>query len=354
MPSPNLRRPARTALLVILAAMLLGWSTLPAHGDDLTWSITPVDNEHGTGRPNFNYTLEPGTSITDAVQVTNRSAGELTLQVYGADAFTTASGDLDLLPAGQPSVGLGAWLTTADGSLTLAPGESRAVAFTIKVPQDARPGDHPGGVITSHAVGTGTVRVDQRFALRIHVRVPGELLVGGDVSEVDVRPGAAWNPIGPVDVNIHYNLQNPGTARTYFTYRADLAGPFGLGTRTVSGEIPELMPGSTIASDLALAAPPLFLLSGNLRLTPQALDGQVGDEIVVPLRAVAIPWGTLAALALVIGIAVAIGIVRARRNWEFDDDTEDDSSPAASHTAGGEAAPEERQSDALPANTTRS
>lgn len=343
MPSRTGHRSARSAtLLALLLALLFSVASSFAYADDsLTWSLTPVDNEHGTGRPNFSYALDPGATVTDAVQVTNKSPRELTLKVYAADGFTTTSGDLDLLPADKPSVGLGAWLSTSTQSLTLAPGESKPVEFTIKVPADAQPGDHPGGIITSFSSGEGTVKVDQRFALRIHTRISGELTVSGAASGAQAHAGAAWVPVAPVPVTIDYNLENTGNARAYFTYQAELSGPFGLGKKTVTGELPEVMPGSTVTPELRIdGVAPLFFLSGDLTLTPQAVDGQVGQPIVLAVQAGSIPWGTLALLLLIIVAAVTIGVIRARRNWEWEDEDDDlDDDAATSETSAADSDP---------------
>lgn len=338
------------AVLLTLVSMLL-WAP-PAYADgDLSWSLAPVDNDHGTGRPNFSYVLEPGTEITDAVLVRNRSATELTLQVYAADGFTTTSGDLDLLPAGQPSVDLGSWTKPAVSELRLAPGAVQEVAFTIVVPADARPGDHPGGIVTSHTTEAGTVQVDQRFGLRIFGRVPGELTVAGAVTDVQTTANSPWNPFAATDAHLQYAVTNAGNARTFFTYRADLSGPFGLGGRSVSGETTEILPGSTLRPELDLPGLlPLFFLSGDLHLTPQAVDGQVGQEIVVPLQVWSIPWGGLGLLLLVTALAVTIGVIRARRTWEWEDeedlatDQQTTENIAESSATGADPAPAERDS----------
>ena len=328
MPSITKLRHRPWVIWLALIGLLLIWAPSAHAEGDLTWSLAPVDNTHGTGRPNFSYVLEPGTELTDAVSIRNQSTTALTLQVYAADGFTTTSGDLDLLPAGQASVDLGAWVTPAVTEVKLAPGESEEVSFTVAVPADANPGDHPGGIVTSHTTAEGTVQVDQRFGLRIHARVPGELTVAADVADVWTHADRAWNPFGTTDVQVNYDLTNTGNARTFFTYQADLSGPLGLGATSVNGELTEVLPGSTLQPQLELPGMlPLFFLSGDLLLTPQAVDGQVGQVIVVPLQTWTFPWGGMGVVLLIVVIAVTIGVIRARQSWEWETG-EGDEAPA--------------------------
>lgn len=329
-PGPGASAALRRIVLALFSALLLLGAQVPsAHAEgELTWSIAPADNEHGSGRPNFAYAIAPGDTLTDAIVIRNQSASELTLTIYAADGFTTTSGDLDLLPADQPSAGLGTWVSASVPEVRIPAGGSEHVTFTIAVPADAQPGDHSGGIITSHSSSSGAVRVDQRFALRIHARVPGELAATGEITDLAGRSSVAWNPFDRAEVDLAYSLVNTGNTRAFYEYRAELSGPFGLGRRTEVGTLPELTPGSRLTPQLAVdQVLPLFLLSGEITVTPQSVDGLVGDQVVAPLRIWSIPWGVLGLILVVVGVAAAVGVRRARRDWEYEDDETDQ--PAA-------------------------
>ena len=115
----------------------------------MTWASAPADTSLGKGRSHYAYTLAPGTTLTDAMAVVNRSSTPITLSVYASDAFTTSNGNLDLLPANRKPTDVGAWTTVKTRQLTLAPQQSAIVPFTVTVPANATPGDHTGGVVTS-------------------------------------------------------------------------------------------------------------------------------------------------------------------------------------------------------------
>src|SRR5690606_17067123 len=115
----------------------------------LTWSVRPVPTTDEPDRPNFAFTVEPGTTLHDVIRVTNYADQPLQLDVYASDAVMTASGSLDLLPAGEQPRDLGAWIAFDAGAIVVPAGGSVDVPFTITVPPDAEPGDHAGGVVTS-------------------------------------------------------------------------------------------------------------------------------------------------------------------------------------------------------------
>ncbi|TQL51726.1 WxL protein peptidoglycan domain-containing protein [Ornithinicoccus hortensis] len=245
-----------TALLALGgtgAAWAAGEADAPT-GDELTWSVRPADNEHGTDRANYGYLLDPGAEITDAFVVTNASPQELTLAVYAADGYTTPSGHLDLQPADTPATDLGAWVTPDTDQLVLAPGESESVEFTLAVPEDAAPGDHPGGIVTSYVTGdeTGTVRLDRRLGSRIHVRVSGEQQVALAVSDLTVDQPFGANPIEPVTTTVRYTPTNTGNVRALGHETVTVSGPGGLAGTSAEVVVDEIMPGSSVTREVAL------------------------------------------------------------------------------------------------------
>src|SRR3954468_19211443 len=78
--------------------------------DDVPWTVATAVNDFGTDRDNYSYTADAGERIDDGLVIANRGPAPLDLAVYGADAFTTDTGQLDLLAKGKPSTGVGAWV----------------------------------------------------------------------------------------------------------------------------------------------------------------------------------------------------------------------------------------------------
>ncbi len=296
------------ALAAALAALLivaLNGSPGRAAGESVTWSVKPAENSYGAGRPNFAYAAEPGGRIDDAVVVTNYAAAPLTLQLYAADGFTTADGLLDLQPTGAPSVDVGTWVTLERTSLTLAPGQAATVPFTIDVPADARPGDHPGGIVTSLATTQegSTLTVDRRLASRINLRVAGELLAAASVSDVRIDYDQALNPVAPSSAAVTYRVTNTGSVRIFATEQVTVSGPFGaLPVSAPDAELPEVLPGSSLERTVVVPGVwPLGLLQAEVELQPVGI-GLSGSVPAVHDQAstAAVPWAWLGLLALLV------------------------------------------------------
>ncbi|MFE7504106.1 WxL protein peptidoglycan domain-containing protein [Promicromonospora sp. NPDC057488] len=299
-----------------------------AADDGISWSVTPADNRQGDGRANYAYAVEPGDRVEDALVVTNRSAAPLALTVYGTDAFTTPSGHLDLLTADEPPTGLGTWLTFErgnfeHGTLDLDPGESAEVPFTLRVPDDAAPGDHSGGVVTAltQTVGDTALTVDRRLALRVHARVAGALAPGLDISDLTVSTDGTANPFGTVTSTVRYRLTNTGTARLVPTETVAVAGPGGTtwpgGAASASGELTEILPGSTVERVVEVSGVrPLVRAEASVRV--DGLVVGVGGGGVTSVHDAAsgwaVPWTLLAFVLLAVAAAVVVPLVRARRS----------------------------------------
>lgn len=319
-----------TALLLAapaaVASPVVQAGTVPsgtAADDGISWSVTPADNRQGDGRANYAYAVDPGERVEDALVVTNRSAAPLALTVYGTDAFTTPSGHLDLLTADEPATGLGTWLAFERGTLDLEPGESAEVPFTLRVPDDAAPGDHSGGVVTAltQTVGDTALTVDRRLALRVHARVAGALAPGLDISDLSVSTDGTANPFGTVTSTVRYRLTNTGTARLVPTETVSVAGPGGStwpgGTATASGELMEILPGSTVQRVVQVSGVrPLVRAEASVRVDGLVIGIGGGGVTSVHDAASgwAVPWTLLALVLLAVAAAVVVPLVRARRS----------------------------------------
>ncbi|MDF2847431.1 MAG: hypothetical protein K0R97_1413, partial [Oerskovia sp.] len=90
---------SRSAALPHAVSAAVGPEDPAAPAAPVTWGVRPADTVHGTERPNYAYSLEPGASLDDGIIVSNYTQGPLTFRVYAADGFMTDAGELDLLPA---------------------------------------------------------------------------------------------------------------------------------------------------------------------------------------------------------------------------------------------------------------
>ncbi|MDQ0645886.1 hypothetical protein QFZ53_000082 [Microbacterium natoriense] len=316
------RRAGVTAALLALAALFAA-PAANAAVDDVTWTVRTESNSFGADRAGYEYTLSPGETITDGIVVTNRGAEPLDLGVYAADGFTTEDGGFDLLPAGEKSAKLGTWVTVDGGGVvSVAPGASAMVPFTIAVPANATPGDYGAGIVTSLATADQNaegVTVDRRLGIRMGVRVDGELAPALAVDDVSVDWGGGLNPFSG-DVDVAFTLKNTGNTTIGSVAGVTLAGPFGLLATDAAdvGDAPELLPGETWTQKVTVPGfAALVLLTATATVIPASTDAAGTTASLAPVVASgtgwAVPWLLLALILLVVAAIVFVPrMLRAR------------------------------------------
>jgi hypothetical protein len=314
---------ARAAAVVLLAALgLVVLGTGPAAAaDDVTWAVRTASNEFGSARPNYSYTLNPGGHLEDGLVVVNHGTTPLNLAVYAADGFTTDAGRLDVMTKDTTSTGVGAWVHAGRDHVTIQPGKSVKVPFTVTLPDNATPGDHMGGIVTSltQASTAEKTTVERRLAIRIRLRVGGELKPSLSVKDVQVHYSGTLNPFGKGDATITYTIHNTGNAILAARQAASISGPFGQ-LRVRSGQVadsPQLLPGDTWKVSVPVrGVAPAVRLTGTVTLVPLLTDA---SSSIAPLTAVetttharTIPTA-LVLLVILCGLAVVVLAARRRR-----------------------------------------
>ncbi|MEV4654390.1 DUF916 domain-containing protein [Micromonospora sp. NPDC049301] len=313
----------RTAVLALLAtsavAGLAPGPALAAEGD-VAWTVRTASNSYGDARSSFSYAVNPGGRVEDAMVVANRGPVTLNLAVYAADGFTTKAGQLDLLAKDGKSVAVGAWVHADRGSVTIQPGKTAQVPFTISVPDNATPGDYVGGILTSltQADQAEGINVDRRLGIRITLRVGGELKPNLAIEDLHVTYGGAFNPFSKGDATVTYKIHNSGNAALSGQQAVSVSGPFGALSTDASGIAapPELLPGEswTVTVPVRGVAPAVWL-AATATLTPRLTDASGSTTSLEPVRATthgwALPWMLL--LVLVVLIAAVVGVLQYRR-----------------------------------------
>jgi hypothetical protein len=315
-------RPLTASLAVFATAAALLLVPVSAQAvDGPSWSVGPVNDAAGAARANFSYEVDPGSVLQDSIVVSNDGSADLTLDVYPADAFTTREGNIDVLTSGEPSVDGGSWVAVSATEIILVPGQEVVVPFTVTVPADARPGDHPAGIVTSLRSDdpAAQVQLDRRLGSRMQIRVSGDLVPALEISAPQVTFDGEWNPFASGSVTVDYTLTNTGNTRVTAATAVAMSGPLGIaGVSTASRQLPEVLPGSTIdVSETLDGIAALGWLSGTVTVLPSSVGfGATAMEPVIPvIEMAAIPYATLLILALVLAVVVtAVLIVRSRRS----------------------------------------
>ncbi|HKT04262.1 MAG TPA: DUF916 domain-containing protein [Rugosimonospora sp.] len=297
----------------------------PAKDDGVrVWSVRPAGPDgKPDARTHFTLQSPPGGRISEKALVTNLSKVPVTFAVYGTDAFNTTTGQFDLLSAEKKPRDVGAWMAFGSGAVTVGAGQSVAVPFTVNVPLTATPGDHAGGVVVS-LLGRGTdgqrlVNVDSRVAVRLYLRVPGNLVPRIGVGPVAVRYHGVANPFGNGRVSVTYTVTNPGNIRLRSRQTLTVTGPFGAKLATLDpADLPELLPGNQATFTATLSRVfPAGPLTVTVDLQPYADPQQpVGQTIHASTGhgyLWAVPWLLLGLVLLLAAGGVVFWRLRRRR-----------------------------------------
>lgn len=321
----------RTALYGLLTGLLLGAGLLPAGpataADNGTWGVfpTPAPGAAMTDRAYFFHQGAAGTTVQDSATILNSSDKELTFRVFATDAVNTpAGGAFALLPVESEPKDVGAWIGLPPETATTVtvPAKGRKdLPFTVKVPADATPGDHVGGIVALNTAVEGVqqegkvqVGVKRSVGARLYFRVPGPLTPGLSVEDVRVNRSAPLLPwVEDARATVSYALVNRGNVVVEPKVAFSAEGLFGR----------EVL--SRPARDLKLS-----LLPGQrVELTEPWPDAPQLDWVTLTITAgaaahpdlasqssadfVAVPWPAAGATLVLTGAALTFWVLRRRR-----------------------------------------
>jgi len=317
---PAFVRSLVAVLAAVVAAGVLAGPALAADGD-VAWTVRTASNSFGADRSSFSYAVNPGGKVDDTMVVANRGKAPVDLAVYAADGFTTRTGQLDLLTKDKASKAVGVWLRAADERVTVQPGKTVEVPFTVAVPANATPGDYVGGVVTSLTQPDQEqgINVERRLGIRVKLRVGGELTPRLTIENLHVAYAGAGNPFAKGDATVTYTVRNSGNATESAQQDVSLSGPFGW-FRTKASAIspaPELLPGESWTVSVPVhGVAPALRLAGTATLTPLLTDASGSTTPLDAIRSTghgwAVPW-VLLLLVVVLAAAVVAFVILSRR-----------------------------------------
>lgn len=264
--------------LLPLAALLAFAAPAPAPAaqDALSFSLEPVGP---SADGYFAYDAQPGGVVKGRVLVINSGTAAGTARLDAVDATTGATTGAVYETVGGRSEDIGAWLELERDEVTLAPGASAEIAFTIRVPSDARRGEHLGGIVAAPMENTGrTGQADGRRDFRVDVVNQSILAV-----QVDL-PGEARQLLAVRDVRTGGNpgyqtlilgLSNPGERMVRGRGSVEILGSDGATVSRQRFAIDTFLPRTRIDYPLVLRGD--ALVPGDYRARV-ALDWETGRE----------------------------------------------------------------------------
>ncbi|MDJ0379759.1 DUF916 domain-containing protein [Streptomyces sp. G-G2] len=315
-------------LFLLGAGLLLPgpWTTSASAAENGTWGVfpTPAAGAAMTDRAYFFHQGTAGTTVSDSVTILNSSTKDLTFQVFATDAMNTpVGGAFALLPAETKPKDVGGWLHLPAGTSTLTvPAKGRKdIPFTVKVPEDATPGDHVGGIVALNTEVEGVqqqgkvqVGVKRSVGARLYFRVPGPLSPGLSVEDVRVQRDAPVLPwVHSAPATITYALVNRGNVVVEPKVTVSAEGLFGRGVldRPARDAKVSLLPGQRIELTEKWAdSPQLDWVTVKVTAGAAAypdLTGSGGAEFL------AVPWPAAGTVLVLLGAGTALWALRRRR-----------------------------------------
>ena len=304
------------AAAILAAALAVTSAAVPAHAAaadaNAQWDVATVDGPIGADRENFDYLIEPGDRVADAVVVTNTGSDPIDLELYAADGFTTEAGQFDLRTTSHTSTGVGAWLELERDRISLDAGESAEIPFTIAVPDDAH-GEYLGGIVTS-AAGSNGAEVERRAAVR--VRLQAGQAVEPSLAIDDVRLDFAGGLFGTGRATVTYTIRNTGDTALAAEQSVALAGPFDAFPVAADPveNVPNLLPGESWTLSVPVdGVTPSGPITASITVVPLLNDRAGSTGPLATINGTGIGWGIpWLPLVLVIGVGVLAVVVLVR------------------------------------------
>jgi len=240
--------------LVLICAASMSLLSAPiarAGSNNGGYSVRPaeIDQNDPTTRAYFKPVLAPGASATHHVVVTNLDAVPLHLLINSVDGLTGQTSGSVYANRQDPVAKAGTWLAPSSSSITIAPHATATVAFIIRIPRDATPGDHLAGIAfentaTNSSGGSFAVKQIIREVVGVLVRVPGPASESMSIGSLALQslPGTSF-------ASVIVNLTNTGQLLCKPELTVAMQGPNG-SARTVTRTLDTVLPGDTIAYPL--------------------------------------------------------------------------------------------------------
>ncbi|MEV6866843.1 DUF916 domain-containing protein [Streptosporangium subroseum] len=313
-------------LLAVLTAALLTVPLAPTGAlaePTLTWSVQPADQQGPDGRRWIELTLDPGQSVTEHLAVRNFGDASAVFALKAADGYITDKGRFNMLQSDRASVDGGTWVKVQN-EVTVGANETKVVPFTITVPRDASPGDHPAGIAATVTSAGSTVSVESRVGFRVMMRATGTITAAMAVSDLTATYEQSWNPFSSGVIRVEYTATNKGNVAVSGTGEVTTGDLSGLTERDAKTDVEEIFPGDSRTVESRIAGVwALGPLSTSVTMSPSvqggAPAGAVVENAATDVTVWTVPWPQLALVALLVILFFSYRAITRRRRRRLAD-----------------------------------
>lgn len=203
----------------------------------------------------FIYNSKPGSTIMDSIHITNDGTARGTLYLSAVDALTGPTGGTVLRRHNDDKNDVGAWVQIRQPKVTLDPGTSTEVAFTVTIPRKVRPGQHGGGILAEapsqpqriQATATPQMQVDMQalIGLGVLINLPGR-------TREQLRATSLTYDQDSVFPRVLIGLQNSGTQLLYPQGKLEILDEQGHSLQSQKLDLRTFVPQTSISYPLYL------------------------------------------------------------------------------------------------------
>ncbi|MEK7588485.1 MAG: hypothetical protein AAB438_01570 [Patescibacteria group bacterium] len=186
-------------IFVVLIIAFVGFSFRSYKVEAL--SLTPV---------RFELKGDPGQTIVDEILLTNETTSTETF--YSSFANFEAQGESGNPAFVDPKEGLGTWMKTQE-VVSLEPGTTKTIPFSIQIPKDAEPGGHFAVIFFGNSPknDTSTVSIGSQAGILVLLSVNGDVKQAGGITSFSKKENKFFYNTLPI--SFEYKFKNDGNDR---------------------------------------------------------------------------------------------------------------------------------------------
>lgn len=260
----------------------------------------------------FIFNLGPGESAEDYVEVFNYTEESQRLLIHAYDSEPSNIGAFALTGSNNIQTGIGKWVKVEQEEIEIPAGESRAVKFTITIPQDANVGEHSGAITAQTTqykaiVGFTGAAIGTRVGARIYNTVPGDIVKKIKITDFSINENKEKK-----EYEIVVTAKNEGNVSVSPLARLHIEG-WGLETQkkifhtTVFDREWQLLRNAEVITYWTWPVPYFGRYAFSVTLDYEAKEGEAAREeagkiviTIIPWRDVYILLGIFAVVALLL------------------------------------------------------
>lgn len=183
----------------------------------------------------YNFSYQKNVPIRDHLVITNQDKNNpITIHLTGVDGLSNEVGQQYFRDSVEKQSFLGQWIKFKINDITLVPGGSQVVEFSINAPQDALPGIYGGGIAiedvtpaappsntgASGATTAFSVKVSTRLVKRVYLEIPGAVISDAEVGNLQF--------IENIDGKKYFTFDIKNTGNTLLSFKGNLTIEGGL------------------------------------------------------------------------------------------------------------------------------